>query len=247
MKFTYVAIFFFLYIKCFSQNISDLSGRWCFTGLRTTVFDYRNEQLYVGLLESTDTLNFKKFLKHGPLDTALFTEAGVTRIKDTFIIEASFPKFDHSLKLMYIPSNPDVIIYTGDVFFDSSNIIVTNKNCQLQNPSCINKLYSKDEILTINNLKTPDKFSRDDAFEFLLRLSTKLKDKCNRCFAGFTDAYMNEVLIDMGFNPITRHSYGQSNMYNTSGYTFFLKTRFENDKKIKELSHFLLDEYINQP
>ena len=236
-----------MYIKTFSQKISDLRGRWCFTGLRTTLFDYRDNQLYIGFLEPRDTLNFKKFLDHVPLDTTFFTEASVRAINDTFIIEAAFPKIEYFLKLVYMTSTPDVIVYTGNVFFDSSTIIATNKNCQLQKPSCINKLYTKDEILVINKLKTPDKFSRDDAFEFLLRLSIKLKDKCNRCYAGFTDAYMNEVLIDMGYNPITKHTYSQYIMYNTSGFTFYLKTRFESDKVIKELTHLLLDHYVNNP
>jgi hypothetical protein len=247
MKFLFVIILSCLYLKSFSQKISDLNGRWCFTGLRTTLFDYRNNKLYVGFLEPRDTLNFKKFLNHVPLDTAIFIESNVTAVNDTFIIEASFPRINYFLKLVYTTTNPDVIMYTGDVFFDSSTIIATNRNCHLQNPSCVNRLYSKDEILTINKMKAPEKFSRDDAFEFLLRLSLKLKDKCNRCYAGFTDAYMNEVLIDMGFNPITKHTYTQSVMYNTSGFTFFLKTRFETDEVIKEFTHLLLDHYMNNP
>jgi hypothetical protein len=247
MKFFFVIILSCLYLKTFSQKISDLKGSWCFTGLRTTLFDFRNDKLYVGFLEPRDTLNFKKFLNYLPLDTAIFTEARVTEVNDTFTIEAEFPRISYFLKLSYLTKNPGVIMYTGDVFFDSSTIIATNKNCQLQNPSCINRVYSKDEILTINKMKATDKFSRDDAFEFLLRLSLKLKDKCNRCYAGFTDAYMNEVLIDMGFNPITKHTYSQSTMYNTSGFTFFLKTRFESDKVIKEFTQLLLDHYMNNP
>ena len=245
MQFLFFLFIIGIPIQSFSQSLNDLDGKWCFTGVRTTVFNYRQEKLFIGLLDSGDTLNFKKFIENKPLDTSLFVEAIMSRLKDTVILQASFPKIKHDLKLAYTSLNQNMILYTGDVYFDSTSVIITNKNCQLQNPFCLNKLYSRTDIDAIAKMKPVEKFTRDDAFEFLLRLSLKLKDKCNRCYAGFTDAYMNEVLIDMGFNPITSHRYGRSIMYSTSGFTFYMKTKFATDKPVENLSRFLLEQYIN--
>ena len=226
-----------------AQSINELNGKWCFTGFRTTIFSVRNEKLYVGLLESRDTLNFKGFLENSILDTAILVEATVSTFKDTLKIEADFPKIKHRLNLEYNSSSVDVIIFMGDVYFDSASLIRTNRNCQLQQPMCINKLYSADDIRRILKMKPVQEFTRDHAFEFLLRLSLQLRDKCNRCYSGFTDAYMNEVFIDMGFNPITAYKFGNVTMYNTSGFTFFMEKKFEKDQTVARLVRLVLGQY----
>jgi hypothetical protein len=248
MKCTLTALLLSVYATSFSQALQSLDDKWCFTGLRTTLFNVENGHLYVGLLNYNDTLNFKKFINDGFVDdTLIFSRADIIGSGDTIIIKANFPKVDHELILEYSPLNPSAINYTGDVYFDSTHVINTNRNCRLSKPSCINTLYSKEDLLSMIKKNSPEKFTRDNAYEFLVRLSVKLKDKCNRCYPGFTDAYMNEVLIEMGFNPITRQPVANSLLYNTSGFTFFLKTRFEQDKAIRDLSQYVLDQYIRQP
>jgi hypothetical protein len=162
-----------------------------FTGLRTTVFKVANEKLYVGMLEYADTSNFNRFIRRVPLDSTVFSESTVIQNDDTITIHAKFTSIDHELKLVYAINDSTNIWYTGDVFFDSTKVIVTNKNCDLNNPRCINRLYNESDLKTMMKLKNYEAFSRDDAFEFLLRLNEKLKSRCNRCYAGFTDAYMN--------------------------------------------------------
>lgn len=229
----------------FTQSVNVLNGKWCFTGFRTTVFSVRNEKLYICLLESRDTLNFRKFLENSTPDTSVFVEATVTLLYDTLKIEADFPGIRHKLNLRYLPGNPDVITFTGDVFSDSASLIRTNTNCQVKEPKCINKLYSPAAVSSISTLKPVSEFTRDHAFEFLLRLSFQLRDKCNRCYAGFTDAYMNEVLIDMGFNPISTQTSGRFTTYSTSGFTFFIKDKFEKDQALGRLSRLLVDKYLS--
>lgn len=232
-----------MYLAGSAQSIGQLNGKWCFTGFRTTVFSVRNEKLYVGLLESRDSLNFKAFLENSILDTAIFVEATTQSFKDTLKIEADFPNIKHKLNLAYNSGSDDVIMYMGDVYFDSASLIETNRNCQLQQPVCVNKLYSADDIRRILKLKPVQEFTRDDAFEFLLRLSLHLRDKCNRCYSGFTDAYMNEVFIDMGFNPITAQKFGKMTVYNTSGFTFFMERKFEKDQTVVKLVRMVLGQY----
>jgi|SRR5687768_4523338 len=227
-----------------SQTIMQLNGKWAFTGLRTTVFKVANEKLYVGMLEYADTTNFNRFIQHLPLDSTVFTEATVSAENDTITINAQFPSIDHKLRLLFVRNDSNSIWYTGDVFFDSARVITTNKNCSLNNPACINRLYDENDLNAIMHLKTREKFERDDAFEFLLRLNEKLKSRCNRCYAGFTDAYMNEVLIEMGFNPIFRHSANKSVWYNTSGFTVFLKERYSNDQRIVRMIDYIFDWYL---
>src|SRR5688500_129249 len=162
-------LFFILYsihtIVC-AQTTNELKGKWCFTGLRTTVFDCRDDKLYIALLEVTDTANFSRFLNNASPDTSIFVEARVICIGDTAIIKADFSKFEHLLVLQYTAANPTMIQYTGDVYLDSTHIITTNKNCNLQRPCCINRLYTKEDMAMMIKMKSVEEFSRDDAFEF---------------------------------------------------------------------------------
>ena len=131
----------------------------------------------------------------------------------------------------------------GDVYFDSASLIRTNANCEVKRPMCINKLYSADDVGKILKMRPAQEFTRDHAFEFLLRLSLQLRDKCNRCYSGFTDAYMNEVFIAMGFNPITIQKFQNATLYNTSGFTFFMERKFEKDQAVVRLVRLLLGQY----
>ena len=237
-------IAFIFYIHTAAAQIEQFDGKWVFTGLRTTVFKVENENLFVAMLEYADTSNFNRFVQGLPLDSSIYRKANYTRRNDTITIEVEFPSIDHHLKLLYVASDSNNILYTGDVFFDSARVIVTNSNCSLSNPVCINRLYSEKDLKAMMQLKTNDAFTRDDAFEFLLRLNQKLKSRCNRCYAGFTDAYMNEVLFDMGFNPIVKKSAARSVWYNTSGFTFYLKSKFSDDQRLLKLSDYVFDWYL---
>jgi hypothetical protein len=230
----------------FAQSVEDLHGRWAFTGLRTTILKVEKGKLFVGMLEYSDTSNFSRFLRNDPVDSSVFVPAQISFMHDTISIDASFTNIDHRLRLLYSPKDSKHILYTGDVFFDSAQAIIPNKNCSSSLPTCVNRLYNSDDIRSIMSLHTPESFTRDDAFEFLLRLNGKLQSKCNRCYAGFTDAYMNEVLIDMGFNPIIKRVAAHSVWYNTSGFTFFVKSKFQNDERITRLAEYVFDRYILQ-
>lgn len=232
------------WIASVAQVVNILDGKWCFTGFRTSVFSVRNQKLYVALLEARDTVNFRRFLENSSMDSSIFVEATVRSLNDTLQIAADFPSIRHKLDLRYFQGNPNIIMYTGDVFVDSASLIRTNNNCQIQRRMCINKLYSASDVATISKLKPVLDFTRDHAFEFLLRVSFQLRDKCNRCYAGFTDAYMNEVFIGMGFNPITTQKSAGFTIYNTSGFTYFIKTKFEKDETLGRLSRLLLDQYM---
>ena len=245
MRYLLTLVLFCIHCTSCAQFVNELNRKWSFTGFRTTIFSVRNEKLYLALLESRDTLNFKRFLENSILDTAIFVEASVHWLNDSLRIEADFLKIKHKLNLVYHSSKPNVIFYMGDVYFDSASLIMTNRNCELQQPMCINKLYSAEDIPRILKLRYVEEFTRDHAFEFLLRLSLLLRDKCNRCYSGFTDAYMNEVLIDMGFNPITSMKSGNFTiMYSTSGFTSFIKTKFEKDETIGKLSQLVVNQYV---
>jgi len=241
----YFLILSFLYVQIgVAQTIKQLDGKWAFTGLRTTVFKVANEKLYVGMLEYADTSNFNRFIQRAPLDSTVFSEATVIQNADTISIHAKFPSIDHELNLVYAINDSTNIWYTGDVFFDSTKVIVTNKNCNLNNPRCINHLYNESDLKTMMKLKNYEAFTRDDAFEFLLRLNEKLKSRCNRCYAGFTDAYMNEVLIEMGYNPIVKRAAVNSVWYNTSGFTFYLKMKFSDDQRLVKMIDYIFDWYL---
>ena len=227
-----------------AQDIQHLDGKWAFTGLRTTVFKVLNGKLYMGMLEYADTANFNRFMQRQPLDTSVYIPATVSQSSDTIRINAKFPLIDHELKLHYLPKDSTHIWFTGDVYIDSTRVIVPNNNCNLQNPACINRLYNQTDLGAIISLKTSEQFSRDDAFEFLLRLNEKLKSRCNKCFAGFTDAYMNEVLIEMGYNPIVKRTAVRSVWYNTSGFTFYLKMKFADDERIVKLIDYIFEWYL---
>jgi hypothetical protein len=242
--------YLFLLLSClyahtgFGQLLNEFNGKWLFTGLRTTVFEVRENRLYLGMIEYGDTANFNRFVQGSAIDTAAFSEATVSQVSDTIVINAKFPAIVHELNLLFSPKDSNYILLTGDVYFDSTRVINTNANCNLKRPACINRLYNRNDLRSITDLKTKENFTRDDAFEFLLRINEKLKTKCNRCYPGFTDAYMNEVLIDMGFNPITKRTANKSVWYNTSGFTMFLKEKYSDDQRVVKLIDQIFDWYL---
>lgn len=235
---------FCLYAQSTFAQVAQLDGKWSFAGLRTTVFKVQDQKLFLGMIDYSDTANFNRFVQGMPIDTAVFIEATISQRNDSILINANFSAISHELKLVYTFLDPGNIWYTGDVYFDSTRVIATNANCNLNNRGCVNKLYSKNDLVSINSLKTSQSFTRDDAFEFLLRLNERLKTKCNRCYAGFTDSYMNEVLIEMGFNPIHKRTANKSVWYNTSGFTIFLKEKFSTDQRIVKLMDYVFDWYL---
>lgn len=238
-------LFALLYVHCAdAQILKQLDGKWAFTGLRTTIFKVQNNELYVGMLEYTDTSNFNRFLEALPPDSTVFTKASTLQENDTIAIQVQFPAIDHSLQLIYATKNPMNILFTGDVFFDSTKAITANNNCNLNNPGCINRLYNASDLKAMLHLNNYTNFTRDDAFEFLLRLNETLKTRCNKCYAGFTDSYMNEVLINMGFNPIIKRSAVGSTWYNTSGFNSYIKAKFASDQRIVKLTDYIFDWYL---
>jgi hypothetical protein len=241
----YVLLISLLYVQIINaQTIEQLDGKWSFTGLRTTVFKVSNEKLYVAMLEYADTSNFNRFVKGLPIDSSLFNESSIIKKNDSIFIHVGFPSIDHDLRLVYTTKDSTNILFTGDVFFDSTKVIVANKNCNLNNPGCTNRLYDQADLKAIMQLKTYESFSRDDAFEFLLRLNENLNSRCNKCYAGFTDAYMNGILIEMGFNPFVKRTAVHSVWYNTSGFTFYIKTKFSSDQRLVKLTDYIFDWYL---
>ena len=200
--------------------------------------------MYVGMIEHVDTANFNRFVQSLPVDSGVFREATVRQDQDSIFINASFPAIQHNLSLVYLPADPNNIQFTGDVYFDSTRVVATNANCTVTKPVCANRLYSGNELRGLSELKSPDSFTRDDAFEFLLRMNQKLKTKCNRCYAGFTDAWMNEVLIEMGFNPIVKKQANKSVWYTTSGFSSFVKEKFAADERMVRLMDQMFDWYL---
>jgi hypothetical protein len=234
-----------LYVQSsIGQSIVQFDGKWCFTGFRTTIFKAQQGKLYVGMIEHVDTANFNRFVQSLPVDSGVFREATVTQHKDSIFINASFPAIQHDLSLIYLPADSNNILFTGDVYFDSTRVIITNANCTMTTPVCSNRLYSRYELRELSRLKTHGSFTRDDAFEFLLRINQKLKTKCNRCYAGFTDAWMNEVLIEMGFNPVAKKQVNKSVWYTTSGFTSFVKEKFAADERMVRLMNQMFDWYL---
>lgn len=196
------------------------------------------------MIDYADTTNFNRFVQGLPLDSAIYNQAIINKNGDTIIIEVNFPAIDHRLKLLYSAKDSSHILFTGDVFYDSSKVIVPNINCTPGRPACSNRLYDQNELKSMMKLKTTDAFTRDDAFEFLTRLNGNLKSRCNKCYAGFTDAYMNEILIEMGFNPIIKRTAARSIWYNTSGFTFYIKNKYSDDARILKLTDYIFDSYL---
>ena len=102
------------------------------------------------------TANFNRFMQRQPLDTSVYIPATVSQSSDTIRINANFPLIDHELKLHYLPKDSTHIWYTGDVYFDSTRVIVPNNSCNLQNPACINRLYNQTDLGAIISLKTSE-------------------------------------------------------------------------------------------
>ena len=65
--------------------------------------------------------------------------------------------------------------------------------------------------------------SRKEAFNVFTEFGIISKQKCNKCYEGFTGSDFNRIVINMGFNPIYQEKINSQTFFSTSAFDFIMK------------------------
>jgi hypothetical protein len=227
-------------------NVSLFDSRFCFTGSRTLVFTAIEKELYVSMIDDSDTSYFGDFLRGKPVSK----ETGLQRVDVTesagkIFLNAVITQDENRSRYLffgiYDQSKDSILRFVGDVYYDTSITNYANPNCNTDVPTCVAYFYKKGDIGRIQKLKSLDLISRREVFDLFKEMASYLnKNRCNRCYEGFPGGDFNRFLILRGYNPITREPWNEAYKYQISAIDF-IRDKFigwPSEPKDKELNDY---------
>jgi hypothetical protein len=218
-------------------NVSLFDSRFCFTGSRTLVFTAIEKELYVSMIDDSDTSYFGDFLRGKPVSK----EAGLHRVdikesagKIFLNAVVSSGRYQSIIFAIYDAVNDSTLQIVGDVYYDTSRTNYSNKNCNNDVPACAAYFYRKGDIARMQKLKDLSLISRREVFEVTTDFNDFMnKNRCNRCYEGFPGGDFNHMLVLRGYNPITKKSWNGAYKYEVSAVDF-IRDKFEKDKELMD-------------
>jgi hypothetical protein len=237
-----------LFIVCFTtltlfagaQLPSSLVNKWGFIGNGIMFFSENNSQAFVEIMEQgnysfIDLYTTGKSLNKKYQDKIIVEDStngykllSQMRLYDTFenaVDTVRFLKEKNSSNTLYI---------TGKSRINGKRSgIKSNNNCDTTNLKCPVYLYDLEKLNALKKLKQINTITKTDFVKFLTNLKTTLAKACNTCNDNFLSPLVNDIMIKMGYNPIST--------YKTHYNTFVYKTsamyqlNFELLTKYKEL------------
>ena len=241
-----LSLIFALTVK--AQIPETFDGRWCSLGSSTLVFSAKNNKLYCTLVEEHKTKEFASFYLSQQLsDSAKYFEVNVSTANSKIFLGTTIhTRRDSSTMLFVYDRSVDTTLYfVGDVYYDSTRMAYTNSNCNMDVPACSSYFYKKNDYAYLSKLKSLTTISRKEAFEVLRRFMALSATKCNRCYEGFPGAYMNRIIIGMGYNPVYQQEFDGELCFKTSGLDFIVDTFIGRTDKPndKEMADYLKNKY----
>lgn len=252
MKKSIFILSLFFVLHSYGQIPKSFDGRWCFAGSRILQFAEKKGKLYCRFIEEHDTKNFLQFyLGKQVADTIgsiVNIDSSKTKLFLTTILQSG--EKSKSFFFVYDKSNDSTLYFVGDVYYDTTRIKYTNHNCNCVVPTCGNYFYTKKTLATISKLKDIGNLTREEAFEVFKRFKAVSATRCNRCYEGFPGADFNNILMNMGFNPISQKKFGNEIVYNTSVFDYIMDKFVggESGKRDKELYDYyksISNEFFN--
>jgi hypothetical protein len=226
MKKIYLSTAFLLLTLAVSaQDFKKLDGKWAFSGSRMTIFTVRNDTLFTSLIDDSDLNSFDAFYAGKPIsDPKQLIASKVSSFNGKLMISADFSteSKSHLLTLIYDEKDSLHIQYVGDVYYNDKKVPYTNENCNPAVPYCTNRLYSKSDLAAIKKMAPLAGIKKPEILELFKRHEEVCKTKCNKCYESFAGAEINEILIDMGYNPINKVEWNKSYKYSVSGFDFIM-------------------------
>lgn len=254
MKHPLFILSLFAFTHLSAQKLSHFDGRWCFIGSRIIKFTEKSGRLYLSAIKDHDTLHFRQFYNNETItNPALLFPVTTSKAGGKLLMRVTLKGEieDWTGTLIYNPSNDSTLYFTGNVYYDTSQVTFTNLNCDTVVPTCANYFYRKNDIDKIKNLRDLNTISREDAFTILRRFEVLTKQLCNRCYEGFPGANINRIAITMGYNPVTRRKWNQGFVFETSVFDFIVdkfvgRDETPRDKELREFYEKILRDFIGK-
>jgi hypothetical protein len=236
----------------YGQIPKSFDGRWCFTGSRILQFREQKGILYCKFIKEHETKQFLQFYQNKQTSDSMSSIVTIDSSKSKIFLTTTL-KSDREFKsffFVYDKSNDSTLYFVGDVYYDTTRIKYTNLNCNSIVPTCSNYFYTKRTLTTISKLKDISSLTREEAFEVFKRFKAVSTTRCNRCYEGFPGADFNNILINMGFNPISQEKFNNEIVYETSAFDYIMDKFVgrESQKKDKELYDYyklISNEFFN--
>jgi hypothetical protein len=225
------------------QVAGIFDGRWCFTGSRNCLFQEKDGRLFYGMIDEHDSTAFSKFYKGEKIDDmTVMQPVTVDSAYGKYFLSVQYTRERRSTLFVFVFDRTDdsTLHFVGDVYYPTTKIAFSNSNCNLSVPACSGYFYKKGDILKIAALKNLETITRQQAFAFFDHFRLLMKIKCNRCYEGFPGGDMNRILVNMGFNPVTRKERDGKMLYETSAFDFIMDKFVGNrsEPKDKELQDY---------
>lgn len=230
-----------------SQKINDLDRKWAFSGSRTTFFSVRNDSLFLSLINDHSVHDFEQFYSGDPnMDSLTLFPCQTTLFGNKIMVVVEVKQMNKKSIMSFIYSTEDssVINYIGDVYYGDKKVPNANENCNLQVPYCINKLYSIADIEKIKKLNPISEITKKEVLKVFKMHSEVVKSRCNKCYEGFPGAEINEIIIQLGYNPVIKKGWNDTYVYDVSGFDNMLKI-YEEDSEVKNAYRAYFLPFIN--
>lgn len=227
-----------------AQNIGILNGKWAFSGSRLTLFHVKNDSLFFTEINDHIVKDFEPFYSGSPDFSSLtLFPCKVFQFNEQLMITTEVSK-KRLFTFIYSLKDTTIIHFVGDVYYNDKRSPNPNENCDLNVPYCTIKLYSINEIITIRNLKAISEISKKEVMKVFKQHSKLCKTKCNKCYEGFPGAEVNQIIIEMGYNPICKIPRNDSYTYQTSGFDNIMDI-YKSDKEIYSFYKKYFLDFIN--
>lgn len=237
MKHLFIIVLITLALTTSGQTIKSFDGRWCFTGSRTSIFVVKENQLFLTFIKGHDTEYFSRFYSGKDLGDSLdFFPVTVDSAGNKIFLSTHITINNRgtSLFLVFDKTVDSILNFVGDVYYDSSQVKFANNNCNLDVPSCTNYFYHRTDIIRISKLRDIKALSRTEAFNIFTQFAKISRNKCNKCYEGFPGADFNQIVINMGFNPIYQRKFNDEMIYETSAFDFIRENMIGNSSPPKD-------------
>jgi hypothetical protein len=255
MKTILILIHTIITLPSIAQISKKLNNQWAFFGNGLVYFEEQRDSLWVDYMEQDsyrfiDFYNFnlppneKRELKLvGVVDT-------VKAYQLTSIMEFTtrFRSKQDTIKFLMNKNNNHQIWVAGKITYDyRENSIKKNSYCDTPFLFCPLLLYDKSKMETIKKLNPIDKITKPHLIAFLNKLEKKLKERCNICNEAFFISDVNEIIMELGYNPVFTYTKGKMTIHKTSALyqlTYLLATAHKdlNERYKKLFDNFYFGE-----
>jgi hypothetical protein len=238
-KLFFLICFIKLSLLAQAQLPNSLINKWGFIGNGILFFSETNNQTYVEIMEQgnnsfIDLYTTGKSLNKKYQDKIIVEDSTITyKLLSQTRLYDTFEKAVDTVRFLKEKNNSNILFITGKSRINGKrNGIKTNNNCDTTNLKCPVYLYDLKKLNELKKLKQINTINKTDFVKFLNNLKKALPKNCNICNDNFVVSVVNNIVMQMGYNPISSYTTKYSTIYKTSA---LYQLNFELLTKYKEL------------